>query len=77
MTATQTWCARCAWPGRKPFLVGTFTTDARAGHEVARNAAIAEWRETMADILPLDASPPELLALIPGAITFQPEGDQP
>lgn len=68
----QTWCALCQWPGRKPFLVGTFITDAREPDQVAREKAIAEWRETMGEILPIDVPPPELIRLIPGAIIFHP-----
>lgn len=70
--ARQTWCARCRWPGRAEFLVGTFTTDARAPDHEARQAAMREWADTMGAILPQDVAPPELLALIPGAVVFIP-----
>ncbi len=72
--AHQTWCARCAWPGREPFLVGTFSTPARAPLQEARETAIAEWRAFMGAILPEDTAAPEVLELIPGAILFIPRG---
>lgn len=68
----QTWCAKCCWPGRAPFLVGTFFTDFGTPDQEAREAAIAQYRETMGEILPLNVPPPELLELIPGAIIFHP-----
>ena len=57
------WCARCQFPGREPFLFGTVFTERGEGEE----RALALLLELLGRHLP---TLPEIVAVIPGAVVF-------
>lgn len=61
------WCARCAYPGLKPFLFGTVQAESELQ---ALRALQALW----AEICPHPAPP---MAPLPGTLAFIPEEETP
>ena len=60
----RSWCARCQYPGLKPFIAGTVIVAGLREESEARPAMEAMLRR----ILP---TMPEILAMIPGALVFE------
>lgn len=65
----RTWCARCRYPGRQHFLVGTVGLAPDAPMHEVESALLAE----LARILPIGTPVPEIVQLLPGEIVFVPE----
>lgn len=67
MNAIRHWCAELRYPGLTSFLFGTAHLDSRDGEETAR-MKIASVALT---VIPAGF---EIVAMLPGSITFHPEG---
>lgn len=59
---TRHWCARCQYPGRAEFLLGTVQAE---GHEEARAKLLRLWDETIPHPAPPRVDP------IPGELVFR------
>lgn len=68
------WCALVQWPGRKPFMVGTFFVEegTRSREEILKLAE-QQYAKEWGACIPVDVPLPDIIRLIPGTIIFVPE----